>query len=232
MSAKSVLLEIDSQSSTLKAAVLGRFFKTGPGQYGAGDVFAGIMVPVSRRIAHDYRELPLDECEKLLTSPIHEARLIALVILCEKFKRASEPERAVLYNFYLDHTDRINNWDLVDISAPNIVGTYLLDRSYQPLTKLAHSKPLWERRIAIVATFAHIRANKFDPTLSITKILLNDPHDLIHKACGWMLREVGKRDETVLKHFLNTHRSTMPRTMLRYAIEKFDEKTRAEYLKK
>jgi 3-methyladenine DNA glycosylase AlkD len=232
MNHEMVMAKIKMHASLDKAAILGRFFKTGPGQYAAGDVFVGVMVPVSRKIAHDFRELPLAECEKLLASPIHEARLIALIILCDQFKRGDERERAAIYKIYLAHTDRINNWDLVDTSAPNIVGAYLLERSWQPLTKLSHSKSLWERRIAIVSTFAHIRANNFEPTLTIAELLLNDSHDLIHKACGWMLREVGKRSDTALKNFLDTYKSRMPRTMLRYAIEKFDTKTRESYLKK
>lgn len=232
MNHEMVLAKIKGYASLKKAAVLERFFKTGPGQYAAGDVFIGIMVPVSRKIAHEFRELSLTECEKLLSSPIHEARLVALVILCDQFKHGNDSGRAAIYNLYLSHTDCINNWDLVDTSAPNIIGTYLLERSWQPLIKLSHSKSLWERRIAIISTFAHIRANNFEPTLNIAELLLNDSHDLIHKACGWMLREVGKRSDTALKNFLDTHKAHMPRTMLRYAIEKFDTKTREGYLKK
>ncbi|MFI5293873.1 MAG: DNA alkylation repair protein [Thermodesulfovibrionales bacterium] len=177
-----------------KAKILARFFKTGKGQYGEGDVFLGIVVPKQRTVAKKYSGLPLRDIGRLLTSKIHEHRLVALIILANAYKNADTEGRERIVDFYLKQARNINNWDLVDLSAPNILGEYLLDKDRTVLYRLAGSKNLWERRIAIMSTFAFIRKNDFKDTLRICELLLNDSHDLIHKAAGWMLREVGKRD--------------------------------------
>jgi len=212
------------------AAILQRFFKTAPGQYGAGDLFHGIKVPVLRQAAKRFVALPLDQVQVLLDSPIHEERLVALVILCLRFPKADAAQRKAIYRLYLANTARINNWDLVDVSAEHVVGAYLADKDRTPLLRLAKSKVLWERRIAIVATFHFLRRGELGPTLEIAERLVNDAHDLIHKAVGWLLREVGKRDRAALEAFLARHCATMPRTALRYAIERFDPPTRRRYL--
>src|SRR6266542_3914173 len=207
-----------------------RFFKTAPGQYGHGDQFLGLTVPAMRVVVHEFRELPLPDAGALLASPWHEDRLVALMILVEQYRR-TPAARAAIYRLYLGHTDRINNWDLVDVSAANVVGAHLEERNRKPLYRLAKSKSLWERRIAMVATLHFIRRNQFEDTLAISKVLLGDKHDLIHNACGWMLREVGKRDENALRGFLEEHAATMPRTMLRYAIERLPDRLRYLTLK-
>ncbi len=214
-----------------RATVSMRFFKTGPGEYGEGDQFIGIRVPVLRKIAKEYQSLPVTEAEKMLTSPIHEERQLALFILILKYKKANIDVKKTIYDLYLGHTDHINNWDLVDVSAEHIVGHFLLERDKAPLYQLAKSSSLWERRIAILATFHYIKKETYDDTLKISKILLADTEDLIHKAVGWMLREVGKRNLAAEKVFLKKHYQHMPRTMLRYAIEKFPEEKRQQYLK-
>ena len=206
-----------------------RFFKTGPGQYGEGDLFLGIRVPVLHQVAKEHCGIALDDAIELLQSPLHEVRLLALFIMVLQYKRGGNA--TAIYRAYLAHTHRINNWDLVDGSAADIVGAHLFDRNHQPLYKLAKSKNLWERRIAIVATFYFIRRNQFDDTLAIADLLLNDKEDLMHKAAGWMLREVGKRDLKVEEEFLLPRYKQMPRTMLRYAIERFPEPRRLAYLK-
>lgn len=206
-----------------------RFFKTGPGQYGEGDLFLGITVPVLRKLAKEHRNIALDEAVELLQSPLHEVRLLALLIMTYQAKRGDA--LLPLYRAYLANTHRINNWDLVDVSAAQIVGAHLLERDRKPLTRLAKSKSLWERRIAIIATFYFIRRNQFDDTLAIADIMLNDKEDLMHKAVGWMLREVGKRDLKVEEDFLLPRYKQMPRTLLRYAIERFPEPKRLAYLK-
>jgi 3-methyladenine DNA glycosylase AlkD len=208
-----------------------RFFKTGPGEYGEGDKFLGIRVPELRKLAQKHRDLELDETATLLTSAWHEARLLALLIMVVQFKRGDDVKRETIFTIYLGATEHINNWDLVDSSAHLIVGPYLQDRDRAILQQLAHSASLWERRIAIMATFHYIRADSFGDTLDLSRILLHDPHDLIHKAVGWMLREVGKREYQLLVDFLDRHYRTMPRTMLRYAIEKLDQDERQAYLK-
>lgn len=212
------------------AGILQRFFKTGPGQYGQGDRFLGIKVPGIRGITKAHRHLPLDEVRQLLNSPYHEERLAALFILVLQFDTADATQRQRIYTLYLKSTDRINNWDLVDCSAPHIIGGHLLDKDRQPLLALARSRSLWERRIAIIATLCFIRQQDFAPTLAIAELLLDDKQDLIHKATGWMLREVGKRSRPAAEAFLCRHCRTMPRTMLRYAIERFPQPLRQMYL--
>lgn len=206
------------------------FFKTGPGQYGEGDIFLGIRVPAVRKLAKEYKNLPLDEVLSLLKSPYHEIRLFALISFVDAFDRGDESTQKKIYDLYLANTRYINNWDLVDLSAPNIVGMFLLTKSRKPLYQLAKSKSLWERRIAVLATFSFIKNNQFDDSLKIAEILLKDKEDLIHKATGWMLREIGKRDLETVKTFLRKHCRTMPRTMLRYAIERFSPDQRKRFL--
>jgi 3-methyladenine DNA glycosylase AlkD len=223
--------QLVSLSNAEDGAFLQRFFKTGPGQYGEGDLFRGIRVPVLRRLSKTHQDIPLELAEKLLHSPYHEDRLLALLILVRKAAKADEAERAHIHTLYLDNTRFINNWDLVDASAEHIVGAFLRDKSKEPLYQLARSGCLWERRIAILATFHFIKRGRFDETLGIAEILLKDPHDLIHKAVGWMLREIGKRDVQREEAFLSAHYPQMPRTMLRYAIERFEQDKRLGYLK-
>jgi 3-methyladenine DNA glycosylase AlkD len=211
-------------------AILQRFFKTGPGQYGEGDRFIGVKVPGVRAVCRECRGAPLEAIETLLRSPIHEQRTLALLMLVDAFKHGDEGERRRIYALYLANTKFINNWDLVDCSAAQIVGGWLHGRSKAPLTGLAKSPSLWERRIAIIATFDGIRRGEFDETFRIADLLLRDEHDLIHKAVGWMVREVGKRDGAAERAFLATRYKKMPRTMLRYAIERFPEKERRKYL--
>ena len=212
------------------AVFLQRFFKTGRGQYGEGDHFLGIRVPATRTLARQFADLPLADVEKLLHDKWHEARLLALALLVGRYERGDDTERQRVYRLYLANTDRINNWDLVDLSAPNVVGAHLLTRSRTRLDRLARSENLWERRIAIVSTAAFIRENQFDDTLRIARILMSDSHDLIHKAVGWMLREVGKRDRAVLEAFLEEHAHELPRTTLRYAIERFSPADRKRFM--
>ncbi|MBS3166082.1 DNA alkylation repair protein [Candidatus Woesearchaeota archaeon] len=237
-----LLSDMQQLANPEKAKLLSGFFKTGKGEYGEGDIFWGIVVPEQRKIAQKYIELSLPEIQKLLSSKIHEHRLTALIILTlqykkeekEKGEQEGEKTREKIFNFYLNNTKYINNWDLVDLSAPNIVGSYLLHKDSKDrliLYKLAKSH-LWDRRISILATFTFIKNNQLEDSLKLAEILLNDKHDLIHKAVGWMLREIGKRDQSVEEKFLNKHYQTMPRTMLRYAIEKFDEKKKRYYMRK
>ena len=206
------------------------FFKTGPGQYGEGDIFLVIRVPAVRKLAKEYKNLPLDEVLSLLKSPYHEIRLFALISFVDAFDRGDESTQKKIYDLYLANTRYINNWDLVDLSAPNIVGMFLLTKSRKPLYQLAKSKSLWERRIAVLATFSFIKNNQFDDSLKIAEILLKDKEDLIHKATGWMLREIGKRDIECAEEFLKTQCRTMPRSMLRYAIERFSPGQRKRFL--
>lgn len=223
--------ELNKLADSKQAAVLQRFFKTGKGEYGEGDIFLGIKVPVQRLVAKKYQNLPLAGLQQLLNSKIHEYRLSALFILVAKYQKGDEKIKRLIYNFYLKNSRNINNWDLVDLSAPNIAGDYLLNKPRNILYKLAKSKNIWEKRIAILSTFTFIRNNQFDDTLKISEILLNDKHDLIHKAVGWMLRELGKRNQKFEEEFLIKHYKKMPRTMLRYAIEKFPDNKRKYYLK-
>ncbi len=222
--------ELRARASSGKAKILAGFFKTGEGEYGEGDVFLGITVPETRKIAIKYRDLSLAYIPKLIRSEIHEERLLALLILVHKFEKVGDRGRKNIFDLYLKNTKYINNWDLVDLTAPKIVGAYLMHRSRNILYKLARSKHIWERRIAVLATYAFIKAGEFKDALAISKVLLNDPHDLIHKAVGWMLREVGKQSQTTEEQFLKKHHKMMPRTMLRYAIERFPEHLRKAYL--
>lgn len=222
--------QIKNQADPNQAVILQRFFKTGKGDYGEGDIFYGIKVPVQRIIAKKFNALSLVDLKELIKSKMHEERLIAAFILIDKYKKGDEKEKKQIFNFYLNNRKGINNWDLVDLSAPKIVGEYLLDKEKDLLYKFAWSNDLWEKRIAILSTQTFIRNHFFEDTLKISEILLNDKHDLIHKAVGWMLREVGNRDIQTEEDFLKKYYKQMPRTMLRYAIEKFPEKKRKDYL--
>ena len=222
--------DLSQLSNPKKAQKLSGFFKTGKGQYGEGDIFLGIPVPEQRKVANRYLDLPLNDLQELLSSKIHEYRLTALLILISKYGKADNPGKDEIFSFYLKNIENINNWDLVDLSAPKIVGDYLFNKDTSVLFKLVKSNNLWERRIAILSTFTFIRNNDFEDALSISELLLHDEHDLIHKAVGWMLREIGKRDQEIEERFLSKYGMQMPRTMLRYAIEKFDENKRRFYL--
>lgn len=221
---------LDHLGNPADAAFLQRFFKTGAGQYGEGDIFIGIRVPVTRKLAKQYRDMSLDEIEKLLDSPVHEHRLAAVIIMTEQAKRADQTGRKALFDLYLHRTDRLNNWDIVDLSCREVVGEYLMDKPRDILYKLARSGDIWERRIAMVSTWQFIRARQLDDTFAIAELLLTDTHDLIHKAVGWMLREAGKKDEAALKQFLDKHAATMPRTALRYALERLHPADKAHYM--
>lgn len=231
MKVKKMQKELKSRSSKEKSKILQGFFKTGPGEYGEGDIFIGVKIPEIRQVAKEHVDISLKECGQLISSKIHEERMLALLILIQKFAKAHETEKSKIYQFYMGNLKYINNWDLVDLSAPHIVGAYLLKRSKKELHILAKSNNLWERRIAIISTFTFIKSNQFSETKKISKMLLADKEDLMHKAVGWMLREVGKRDMKTEEEFLKTHYKKMPRTMLRYAIEKFPEDKRQQYLK-
>jgi len=228
--AEAVEKSLRTEASEQRAKDLSRFFKTGKGDYGEGDVFLGVSVPQQREVAKGFTDCPLSEIARLLESSIHECRLTGLIILVSQFKKASEEDKKKIFEFYFKHSKKINNWDLVDLSAHKIVGEYLLGKDVSVLNKLATSDNLWQRRISIIATFAFINKGQFNKSLELAQILLHDRHDLIQKAVGWMLREIGKRDEKVLIQFLDKHAKTMPRTMLRYAIEKLDEKKKKFYL--
>jgi 3-methyladenine DNA glycosylase AlkD len=227
-----LIKDLQAAANPNQAAILQRFFKTGKGEYGEGDVFLGIKVPIQRQIARKYAGLSLPKIQELLNSKIHEYRLVGLLILVDKFKKGSETEKGNIFNFYLKNTKNINNWDLVDLTAHHIVGGFLQDKKKDILYKLAESKSLWEKRIAIIATFYYIKKEEFKDALRVSEILLNDSHDLIHKAVGWMLREIGKKDEKVLEKFLEKHYKNMPRTMLRYSIERLPEERRKMYLRR
>jgi 3-methyladenine DNA glycosylase AlkD len=231
MTAQDIKKRLRQFASAEKATLLQGFFKTGPGQYGEGDVFIGVMVPNIRKVAKEFQDAPIAEIVKLLRSSVHEERLLALLMLVNGFAKGDDAVKKKIFGLYLKNTRFINNWDLVDLSAPNIVGAYLSDKKRKPLYDLARSRDLWKRRIAILATFAFIKQNDHADALGIAKILLHDTHDLIHKAVGWMLREMGKRDLPAEERFLKQHYRTMPRTMLRYAIERFPEVKRMKYLK-
>ncbi len=234
---RSILLfqDIQKLASPERAKVSRKYFKTGAGEYGEGDIFVGLSVPQCREIAKKYADLSFSDIQKVLTSPIHEERLIALLILVQVYKKASLAEKEYIFNFYLAHTTYINNWDLIDLSAEKIIGQWLLENNKTEnvslLTKLAKSDSVWERRIAVMATFQFIKSGSYTENFRIAEILLHDKHDLIQKAVGWMLREVGKRcSEEVEETFLSKYYKTMPRTMLRYAIERFPDDKRAKYM--
>ena len=227
---KEILTRFEKGKNSEKAKLLQKFFKTGKGEYGEGDVFLGIVVPNQRKIAKDFSQLDLGKIEKLLNSKIHEHRLTGLFILIDRYKKSKDKKTE--FDFYVRNIKNINNWDLVDLSAPNIIGNFLLDKNRKILYELADSKNLWERRISVLSCFAFIRERDFKDALKIAEILLKDKEDLIHKAVGWMLREIGKRNSSVEEEFLKKHYKNMPRTMLRYAIEKFPEEKRKMYLSK
>jgi 3-methyladenine DNA glycosylase AlkD len=224
--------ELKKLANPKKADLLQRFFKTGKGEYGEGDVFLGIKVPIQRKLANKYKTLPVADLQILLNSKIHEQRLVALFILMHQYKKADAVGRQEIVNFYLNNTKNINNWDLIDLSAPRLLGDYLLDKPRKLLYTLSRSNSIWEKRIAVLSTFAFIKNAQFDDSLKIGETLLQDHHDLIHKGVGWMLREIGKKDQAIEEAFLKKHYKKMPRTMLRYAIEKFDEQKRKFYMKK
>ena len=220
---------VKENTNAYLAEFLKRFFKTGKGDYAEGDIFAGIKVPDSRKIAKQFKDLSLEDLSVLIKSKIHEERLIALFILVDKTKKAEEKEKEKISKFYLKNLKYVNNWDLIDLSAEKIIGEYLFDKEKKLLFELAKGD-LWERRIAVMSTFNFIKKNDYKTTLKISRFLLKDKHDLIHKAVGWMLREIGNRDINTEEDFLKQHYKDMPRTMLRYAIEKFPEKKRKAYL--
>jgi len=226
-----LIQELQDHSNPEEAKLAQRFFKTGKGQYGEGDIFIGLKSEQIRNIAKKYYDLNLPKIQELLKNKINEHRVCALRILNNKYKKASEREKENIFNFYLQNTKNINNWNLVDMSAPNIVGKFLLDKAKKPIYQLVRSDNLWEKRIAIVSTYTFIKHNQFEDTLAISELLLKDKHDLIHKAVGWMLREVGKKDKQVLDKFLKQHYKDLPRTTLRYAIEKHPEEERKKWLK-
>ena len=232
MTASFVLNELLSVANPEKARFLQRFFKTGPGQYAEGDVFLGLVVPLTRSIAKTCKATPLPELQILMESEYHEARLCALLIVMEQFKKASGSERKALYEFYLRNASHINNWDLVDVTCPHVVGAYLLDKDRSILYELAASDNLWEQRIAMVSTVAFIRKREYTDTLALAERLMTHTHDLMHKAVGWMLREVGKKDRDTLSDFLERNATQLPRTALRYAIEHYPEEQRQYFLKK
>jgi 3-methyladenine DNA glycosylase AlkD len=234
MSAKQAIADLKSLASVGKAAELQRFFKTGPGDYAEGDLFIGVVVPQTRKVAARYKDLPLNEIAKLTDSDIHEVRLCGLIILTNQFKRSRDVnDKKRLFNFYIKElkAGNINNWDLVDVTAPTL-GEYLLELEdpMAVLSKLAKSKSLWERRTSVVFTFAFLRAGELEPTYEMAERHLGDKHDLMHKAVGWLLREMGKRDPGLLRVFLKEHCTEMPRTALRYSIEKFSESERKKWL--
>ena len=235
MSAKQVIADLKGLASAGKAAELQRFFKTGPGDYAEGDVFIGVIVPQTRKVAARYKDLPLTEIAKLTNSDIHEVRLCGLIILTNQFKKSRDiNDKKKLFNFYLKElkAGNVDNWDLVDVTAPTL-GEYLLQLE-DPMTvlnKLAKSKSLWERRVSVVFTFAFLRAGDLEPTYEMAERHLGDKHDLMHKAVGWLLREMGKRDPSLLRNFLKEHCHEMPRTALRYSIEKFSESERQRWLR-
>ncbi|WP_418698997.1 DNA alkylation repair protein [Bacteroides sp.] len=230
--AEEIQHELEQYIDPVKREYLPRFFKTGKGQYGEGDKFLGVVVPNTRTVAKHHKDAPFEVMAALLQSEWHECRLCALLMLVERFKKSDEKSRKAIYDFYLTQTARINNWDLVDLSAPGIVGEYLKDKPRQDLYHLADSPLLWDQRISVVSTCTLIRNNDFIDILSLSERLLHHKHDLMQKAVGWMLREMGKRDKDLLVQFLEKHCTVMPRTMLRYSIEKFPEEERREFMKR
>lgn len=231
MNTEAVRRDLRVLANPERAKLSGRYFKTGPGQYGEGDQFLGLTTPQVGTVIKKYRDLDILEVLRLLDSFVHEDRTTAISIMVYQFEKGDEAKRKQIFDYYLANTKFVNNWDLVDISAPKIVSGYLLGRERKILYKLAKSESLWERRIAIMGTFGFIRQGEFEDTLAISLLLLSDKHDLIHKAVGWMLREVGNRDRQKEEEFLKAHIKQMPRTMVRYAIEKFPEELRLKYLR-
>jgi 3-methyladenine DNA glycosylase AlkD len=231
MTLTEIRIELRRLASKRAAAQSQRFFKTGPGEYGSRDVFIGIRVPQLRSVAKRCERLALKDVGRLLRSRIHEERLLALFVLVDRFAHGTAAQRKLIYEMYLRNTRYVNNWDLVDSSAQHIVGAYLLARKRTPIYRLARSSNLWQRRIAIMSTFHYIKRNEFSDTIKIARILCADQEDLIHKAVGWMLREIGKRDLRTQERFLLRHYKSMPRTMLRYALEQFPQRKRQAYLK-
>ena len=229
---KTITSELQALSNAEKREIFPRFFKAGKGEYGEGDRFLGVTVPNVRAIAKQHKDIALAEIQELIQSEWHEVRLCALLIMVEKSKKKDEALRQQLFDFYLSQTDRINNWDLVDLSCRFIVGEYLLDKSRDILYQLAQSSLLWDNRIAIVSTYAFIRKGQLEDTYALSDLMMQHPHDLMHKAIGWMLREAGKRNPERLYDYVMSHRADMPRTMLRYAIEKFSPKERAILMKR
>lgn len=227
-----IIDELRLLSTDEKRNILPWFFKTGKGEYGDGDKFLGVYVPDVRKVAKNHKNATINELTEMMQSEWHEVRLCSLLIMVEQFKKTDDEGRKRIVDFYLSVTNRINNWDLVDLSCPAIIGEYLLNRSHDLLYRLAESSLLWENRIAIVSTIIFIRHGQLDDTFNLSTKMMNHPHDLIHKPIGWMLREAGKRDESRLYNYVKTYRLEMPRTMLRYAIEKFDKNVRAELMKR
>ena len=229
---KTITSELQALSNAEKRKIFPRFFKAGKGEYGEGDRFLGVTVPNIRAISKQYKNISLNEIRELIQSEWHEVRLCALLIMVEKNKKKDETLRQQLFDLYLSQTDRINNWDLVDLSCRFIVGEYLLDKSRDILYQLAQSPLLWDNRIAIVSTYAFIRKGQLEDTYALSDLMMHHPHDLMHKAIGWMLREAGKRDSERLYDYVMSHRADMPRTMLRYAIEKFSPEERSILMKR
>lgn len=234
MTEETIKAQLEALSDAEKREHLARYFKTGKGEYGEGDLFIGVVVPDIRKIAKANKSASVKEVEKLLNNPYHECRMCALMILIEQFKRAkADKDKKAIVDFYLSYTKRINNWDLVDLSARDIVGEYLADKQDRSvLYKLAESSLLWDQRIAILSTFVFIKRNDFTDIINLSEKLLSHKHDLMHKAIGWMLREAGKKDKSVLITFLDKHHGSMPRTMLRYSIEKLSTDEKGYYMKK
>ncbi|MCA8829035.1 DNA alkylation repair protein [Hymenobacter pini] len=230
--AADVLARLQALANPNRAGGVARFFKTGPGEYGEGDQFLGLTMPQQRALAREFRALPMAEVEQLLRSPWHEARAVGLVIWTLQFAKAGPAGRQAIHELYLANRHRVNNWDLVDITAPTLLGSYLLDKNREPLYELAAENQLWSQRMAVVATLAFIRKGQFQDTFSLVELLLAHPHDLMHKAMGWMLREVGKRNEEALEEFLTDHHGQLPRTTLRYAVERLPLERRTWHMRK
>lgn len=229
---KKIKEELQKKSNPGKIKILSNFFKTGKGEYGERDKFIGLNVPANREVAKQNKEAEISVISELLESDIHEERLCALLILVEKYKKSDCEKKKDIFEYYIKQTKNINNWDLVDLSAPKIVGEYLLEKDKSVLLAMSKSKSMWERRIAIVSTITFIKAGKYETTLEIAKILIDDKEDLIQKAVGWMLREAGKKEKKVLIDFLNEYHTRMPRTMLRYSLEKLEKEEKEYYMKK
>lgn len=228
---QNIIVHLNNLSDSRIAEHSQRFFKTGKGEYGHGDKFLGIRVPVLRKIATSFQDISIIEIQRLLKSEYHEARLLSLLIMVGQYSKGNNEEKEIIYNLYIKNTKHVNNWDLVDSSAHYIIGSWLVDKDRSILYELANSDNLWERRISIMATFHFIKNSEFTDTLKLSEMLINDTEDLIHKAVGWMLREVGNRNQEVEEKYLQQHYNKMPRTMLRYSIEKFSKVRRQQYLK-